>query len=367
MPGGYKMHEHLIFVINPGSTSTKVAIFSGNSELAKENIQHSTEELQKFSHIIEQYPFRKKILLKWLEEKGYHLDSFSAIASRGGLLHPLPSGVYRINDMMIQDLKSCKYGSHASNLGAIIAFDLSNEFNIPAYIADPVTVDEMHILARYSGLKGLERKSIFHALNQKYIARKAAKDLGKEYDESNLIVVHLGGGISVGAHFQGKVIDVNNALNGEGPYSAERSGTIPSLSLLKLCFSGKYSCDEMLKKLAGQGGMVSHLGTNNAKIVEDKAMEGDKDYQIVFDGMIYQTAKMIGEMSAVLSGEVDAIVLTGGMARSKYLCNEVKAYTSHIAQLMVYPGEDEMAALAENAFFIIQKLAVPHNYADFIS
>ncbi len=347
--------DHLIFVINPGSTSTKVAVFSGKEELCKENIQHSVDELKEYENIIQQYPFRKKILLEWLKEKGYELNTFSAIASRGGLLHPLPSGVYPISPAMVEDLKSCRYGSHASNLAAIIAYDLAKEYRIPAFIADPVTVDEMHSTARFTGLRGIERKSIFHALNQKYIARKAAKDIGKKYEECNLIVVHLGGGISIGAHQYGLVVDVNNALNGEGPYSAERSGTLPILSLLKLCFSGKYSREEMIKLLAGKGGMVSHLGTNNAKEVEGKALEGDKECHLIFEGMIYQTAKTIGEMSAVLWGRVDAIVLTGGMARSKYLCKAISDYTSFIAPLMVYPGEDEMAALAENAFAVLTK------------
>ncbi len=357
-------NENLIFVINPGSTSTKVAVFSGNDELDNENIQHSVEDLKGFSNIIEQYVFRKEILLQWLKKHHYNLNDFSAIACRGGLLHPLPSGVYKVSPTLVNDLKTCRYGSHASNLAAIIGFDLSKEFDIPAYIANPVTVDEMIPVARYSGLKGIQRKSIFHALNQKYIAQKAAKDIGKKYHEANLIVVHLGGGISVGAHKQGKVVDVNNALNGEGPYSAERSGTLPSLSLLKLCFSGKYTKEEMMKKLAGQGGMVSHVNSNNAKTIEDKAMEGDKQHKLLFDGMIYQTAKIIGEMSAVLSGDVDAIVLTGGMARSKYLANEIGDYTSYIAPIKVFPGEDEMAALAENAFSVISGESEAFSYKE---
>ncbi len=356
------MNENLIFVINPGSTSTKVAVFSGDKELEGENIQHSVEELQDFPSIIDQYAFRKNILLQWLTRKGFSLNGFSAIASRGGLLHPLPSGVFEISEAMVSDLKTCRYGSHASNLAAIISYDLSREFGIPSYIADPVTVDETLPVSKFSGLKGIERKSIFHALNQKYIARKAAKELGKKYDEVNLIVVHLGGGISIGAHQKGRVVDVNNALNGEGPYSAERSGSLPSLSLLKLCFSGKYTHQEMIKKLAGQGGMVSHLETNNAKTVEDKAMEGNAQYKLLFDGMIYQTAKLIGEMGAVLYGEVDAIVLTGGMARSKYLCKEIEEYTSRIAPTKVFPGEDEMAALAENAYAVITGEMKPGKY-----
>jgi len=347
------MDNKLIFVINPGSTSTKVAVFENETCLFKENIIHSTEELSQFNNLIEQYPYRKKILLNKLNEKGFSLHQFSGIASRGGGLKPLPSGVYAINELMISDLKTCKYLTHASNLGGLIAKDLSQEFSLPSFIADPVTVDELAPLARYSGLKGVERASIWHALNQKFIARKAANHLGKKYEESNLIVIHMGGGISVGAHQLGQVVDVNNALNGDGPFSAERSGSLPTGQLAKLCFSGEFNKEEMKKKLAGKGGMVSHLGTNNAKEVEDKAEMGDEDCLFITHAMIYQIAKTIGEMSAVLCGKVDAVVFTGGMAYSKMIIKQIEDYISFIAPILVYPGEDEMEALAINVFRVL--------------
>lgn len=347
------MDKKLIFVINPGSTSTKVAVYENEICLFKENIIHSTEELSQFSALTDQFSYRKEILLNKLSEKGFSIQDFSGIASRGGGLKPLPSGVYGINDLMVSDLKSCKYLTHASNLGGLIAQDLSREFSIPAYIADPVTVDELEPLARYSGLKGIERVSIWHALNQKYIARRASKDLGKNYESCNLIVIHMGGGISVGAHKKGKVIDVNNALNGDGPFSAERSGTLPTGQLADICFSGQYNKEEMIKLLAGKGGMVSHLGTNNAKEVEDKAELGDESCLFITHAMIYQIAKTIGEMSCVLSGEVDAIVFTGGMAYSKMIIKQIEDYIAFIAPFLVYPGEDEMEALAVNIFRVL--------------
>jgi butyrate kinase len=347
------MDKKLIFVINPGSTSTKVAVFQNETCLFKENIIHSTEELSQFSNLIDQFPYRKNILLNKLEEKGFSLHNFSGIASRGGGLKPIPSGVYKINDTMVSDLKTCKYLTHASNLGGLIAYDLSKEFSLPAFIADPVTVDELSPLARYSGLKGIERVSIWHALNQKFIARRAAKDLGKEYEKCNLIVVHMGGGISIGAHCKGQVIDVNNALNGEGPFSAERAGTLPTGQLAKMCFCGEFSKEEMKKKLAGKGGMVSHLGTNNAKEVEDKAELGNEECLFITHAMIYQIAKTIGEMSSVLYGEVDAIVFTGGMAYSKLIIKQIEDYVMFIAPFLVYPGEDEMEALATNIYRVL--------------
>jgi butyrate kinase len=356
------MDKKLIFVINPGSTSTKVAVFENETYLFKENIIHTTEELSQFANLTDQFPYRKQILLNKLSEKGFSLNVFSGIAARGGGLKPLPSGVYKINEQMVSDLKTCKYLTHASNLGGLIAQDLSEQFGIPAYIADPVTVDEMEPVSRYSGLKGVERICIWHALNQKFIARRAAKDLGKEYEKCNLIVIHMGGGISVGAHKNGKVIDVNNALNGEGPFSAERAGTLPTGQLAKMCFSGEFSKDEMKKKLGGKGGMVSHLGTNNAKEVEDRAEQGDVKCLHITHAMIYQIAKTIGEMSAVLSGEVDAIVFTGGMAYSKMIIKQIEEYISFIAPFIVYPGEDEMEALAINIFRVLTGKVEAKNY-----
>ncbi|MCI4463821.1 MAG: butyrate kinase [Caldisericum sp.] len=343
-----------ILVINPGSTSTKIAVFDDESSVLEKTIRHSSEELKDFKNIIEQYDFRVKVIENVLKENGFKLEDFDAFVGRGGLLHPIESGTYRVNEAMLEDLKECKYGEHASNLGAIIAYNLATKVNKPAYIVDPVVVDEMEPLARYSGLKGIERKSIWHALNQKAVARRAAKDLHKKYDEVNLIVVHLGGGISVAAHKKGRTVDVNNALNGDGPFAPERAGGLPTISLVDLCMSGKYTYEEMKKLLAGKGGLVSHLGTNNAIEVEERIEKGDEYAKLVYEAMAYQVAKTVGEMAAVLKGEVDAIILTGGLARSKMLTEWIKERTSFIAPVLLYPGEDEMRALAEGALRVLK-------------
>lgn len=343
-----------ILVINPGSTSTKIAVFDDESSVLEKTIRHSSEELKDFKNIIEQYDFRVNVIENVLKENGFKLEDFDAFVGRGGLLHPIESGTYRVNEAMLEDLKECKYGEHASNLGAIIAYNLATKVNKPAYIVDPVVVDEMEPLARYSGLKGIERKSIWHALNQKAVARRAAKDLHKKYDEVNLIVVHLGGGISVAAHKKGRTVDVNNALNGDGPFAPERAGGLPTISLVDLCMSGKYTYEEMKKLLAGKGGLVSHLGTNNAIEVEERIEKGDEYAKLVYEAMAYQVAKTVGEMAAVLKGEVDAIILTGGLARSKMLTEWIKERTSFIAPVLLYPGEDEMRALAEGALRVLK-------------
>lgn len=356
------MEKQLILVVNPGSTSTKIAIYNHDQCLVKENITHSADELKIFPALNDQLPFRKETILNWLSHNHYSLGQFKAIAARGGGLKPIPSGVYQVNQLMLDDLKSCKYLTHASNLGALLANDLSGNFHIPAYIADPVVVDELEDIARISGLKSIERISIWHALNQKHIARRAAKDIGKTYEECNFIVVHMGGGVSIGAHCKGKAIDVNNALNGEGPMSAERSGSLPILALAELCFSGKYTYAEIKKLSAGKGGMVSHLGTNNAKEVEDRAEQGDPEAMRIMDAIVYQMAKFIGEMSTVLKGVVDRIVYTGGMAYSKVIDKRLDEYVSFIAPSLIYPGEDEMEALAINIYRVLTGEMRPNVY-----
>jgi butyrate kinase len=356
------MQNPLILIINPGSTSTKIAIFKGAEKVYKENIPHTAEELSIYANITDQIEFREKTIINNLLNHGYDLSEINCISARGGLLKPLKSGIYFVNGKMVKDLTECKYGQHASNLGAIIAYNLSLINNIPAYISDPVTVDEMQIEARYSGLKGITRKSIFHALNQKYVARKVSKQLNNEYENLNLIVVHLGGGISVGAHSHGKVIDVNNALNGDGPFTPERAGSLPTISFIKFCFSGLFTKNEIIKKLAGKGGMVSHLNTNDALAVEILALNGDKKNKLILDGMIYQLSKCIGEMSTVLKGKVDGIIITGGMARSEYIIDELKNYIGFIAPLYIFPGENEMEALAENGLNAFLSLKKPEIY-----
>ena len=335
-----------ILVINPGSTSTKIAVFEGDKQIFQENISHSIKEVSKYEKIIEQYDFRKDVIIKELSEAGINLNELDAVVGRGGLLKPISSGTYLINETMIKTFREGKYGEHASNLGGMIAYNLGLRLNIPSYIVDPVVVDEMEEIARLSGMPEIKRKSIFHALNQKAVARKAAADLGGEYEEINLIIVHLGGGISVGAHKKGKVIDVNNALNGDGPFTPERTGGLPAWQLIELTLSGKYNRAELKKKIKGNGGVVAYLGTNDMREVEKKVLEGDREYELIFKGMAYQVAKEIGSLSAVLKGEVDAIVLTGGLAYSKIFVDWVKERVEFIAKVLVYPGEDEMKALA---------------------
>jgi len=343
-----------VLVINPGSTSTKIAVFEDGTSLLEKTIRHSSEELKDFKRIIDQYDFRVKVIETELNANGFKLEDFDAFVGRGGLLHPIESGTYRVNEAMVQDLKECRYGEHASNLGAIIAYNLGEIAKKPAYIVDPVVVDEMEPLAKYSGLKGIERKSIWHALNQKAVARRAAKDLGKKYEEVNLIVVHLGGGISIAAHKKGRTVDVNNALNGDGPFAPERAGGLPTISLVDLCMSGKYTYEEMKKLLAGHGGLVSHLGTNSAMEVEERIKKGDTYAKLVYEAMAYQIAKTIGEMATVLKGRVDAIVLTGGLANSSMLTNWIKEHVSFIAKVLIYPGEDEMRALLEGTLRVLK-------------
>ncbi len=360
MNGGMLMER--ILVINPGSTSTKIGIFEGEKPLFIEILRHNSEEIKSFKRIFDQYDFRKNVVLEFLKNKNIPPESLTCVVGRGGLIKPLKSGTYIVNERMIEDLKGAKRGEHASNLGAIIAYEIAKPLGIPAYIVDPVVVDEMDDVARISGLKGIERKSIFHALNQKAVARRAAKDLGKKYEEVNLIVAHLGGGISVGAHRKGRVVDVNNALNGDGPFAPERAGGLPTQDLVELCFSGKYTFEEMKKKLAGEGGLVSHLGTSDAREVEKRIKEGDSYAKLVYEAMAYQVSKTIGEMAAVLKGEIDAIVLTGGIAYSEMLTNLIKERVSFLGKILIYPGEDEMEALALGVLRVLRKEEEPKIY-----
>lgn len=343
-----------ILAINPGSTSTKIAVFEASKQIFLKNIKHSSDEIGKFEKITDQYEFRKNIILEELKNASIEIDTIKIIVGRGGLIKPIPSGVYEVNEAMIADLKVGILGQHASNLGGLIANDLAKSISgARAFIADPVVVDELHDLARISGHPLFERISIFHALNQKAIARTHAKSQNMNYEDMNLIVAHLGGGISVGAHYKGKVIDVNQALDGEGPFSPERSGTLPVGALAKLCFSGKYTLDEVKKMITGQGGFVAYLGTNDAYEVEKAALAGDEKAKLIHDAMAYQVAKEIGAMSTVLLGKVDGILLTGGIAYGKPFVDEVIKRVSHIAQVYVYPGEDEMQALAMNGLMVL--------------
>ncbi len=349
-----------VIAINPGSTSTKIAVFQNTEPIFLKNIKHSTEELAPFPKITDQFQFRKDIIIKQLREAEIDIESLTAVVGRGGLLKPIPSGVYEVNEAMINDMINSPLGEHASNLGGLIANDLIKSIpNARAFIADPVVVDELDDIARISGHPLFQRISIFHALNQKAVAREYARSIRKRYEDINLIVVHLGGGITVGAHHYGRVIDVNQGLDGEGPFSPERSGTLPVGQLAKLCFSGKYSLKEVQKMIKGEGGLVAYLGTNNAIDVEKMVDSGDKFARLIYEAMAYQVAKTIGEMYTVLKCEVDAILITGGVAYDKGFVNWIQERTYKMAPIHVYPGEDEMRALAINGLMVIRgELAV---------
>ncbi len=343
-----------LLIMNPGSTSTKIGVYEDDKEILIETLRHSAEEIGQYPTIVDQFEFRKNVILNVLKEKNFDIKTLSAVVGRGGLLKSIEGGTYAVNDTMLEDLKIGVQGQHASNLGGIIANEIAKELNIPAFIVDPVVVDEMEAVARVSGMPEIERKSIFHALNQKAVAKRYAKECNKDYNELNLIVAHLGGGISVGAHKAGRVVDVNNALDGEGPFSPERSGGVPVGDLVKLCFSGKYSEAEIKKMITGKGGIVAYLGTNDAKAVDERAAAGDAEAKLIYDAMGYQVAKEIGKCAAVLSGKVDAIILTGGIAYSKNLVSYIKERVEFISQVVVYPGEDEILALAEGGLRVLR-------------
>ena len=343
-----------LLIMNPGSTSTKIGVYEDDKEILVETLRHSAEEIGQYATIVDQFEFRKNVILNVLKEKNFDINTLSAVVGRGGLLKSIESGTYAVNDVMLQDLRVGVQGQHASNLGGIIANEIAKELNIPAFIVDPVVVDELDEVARVSGMPEIERISIFHALNQKAVAKRYANEVKKDYSELNLIVAHLGGGISVGAHKAGRVVDVNNALDGEGPFSPERSGGLPVGDLVKLCFSGKYTEAEIKKMITGKGGIVAYLGTNDAKTVDERAAAGDKEAKLIFDAMGYQVAKEIGKCAAVLSGKVDAIILTGGIAYSKNLVSYIKERVEFISQVVVYPGEDEILALAEGGLRVLR-------------
>ncbi len=342
-----------ILAINPGSTSTKIAAYEQEACLWKEGIDHPADEINAFVHVGDQYEYRIEMILKTLSEKGMPLDQFDAIVGRGGLLRPLAGGTYLLDDALVNALHHAPGGEHASNLGGIIAFHLGQQIKVPAYIVDPVAVDEMEPVARLSGHPELPRLSQSHALNMKAVARKVAKAMGKTYQDVNLIVAHLGGGISVAPHRRGKMIDVNNA-NNEGPYSVERCGTLPSYQLLKLCYSGKYSEQDLLKQILKEGGMYAYLGTKDGREAERRLRAGDLQAKLVLEGMAYQVAKEIGAMATVLEGDVDRIVLTGGLAYSEFITQEIVRRVSFMAPVVIVPGEEEMEALALGALRVLR-------------
>lgn len=345
-----------VFVINPGATSTKVAAFEEKDMVGKMTVDHAASDLAPFEKIIDQKDYRKKLILDAMQELGYKPEDFDAICSRGGLLRHIPSGTYAISEKVIADVLDPPFGEHASNLGVILADEIAKEAGIPAYFVDPVSVDELQDLARISGYKGMQRESFFHALNHKGMSRKAAEQLGKPYEELNLIVLHMGGGVSTAAHCKGQVIDVFNVKD-DGAFSMDRAGFLPVNALINYCFSGKTKA-EVKQELGGKAGMYSYLGTRDFLEVETRAKAGDKECQMMFDAFVYQQIKDIGAMAAVLSMQVDAIILTGGMANSKLLCKKIESYVGKIAPIMVLPGEAEMQSLAEGALRVLHGEAV---------
>lgn len=345
-----------ILVINPGSTSTKIAIFGDEELLFKESIEHNPQQLKPFKKIVDQYAFRKEIILGVLKKRKVNLEEIHAVVGRGGLIRPISGGTYRINEKMLEDLKdeSIWQREHASNLGCLIASEIARKFSIPAFTVDPVTTDEMEPLARISGFPQIERRSLFHALNVKAVARKAAGELGKEADGVNLVIAHLGGGISICAYKKGRVVDVNNALLGMGPFSPQRAGGLPIGDLVRLSYSRRYKLEGLLKKLTKEGGLIGYLGTDYVPEIEEKIQKGDQRATLILEAMAYQIAKEIAGCASVMEGKVDAIVLTGGVANSKFVTKKVINKVSFIAKVLVYPGEEEMKSLALGALRVLK-------------
>lgn len=340
-------------IINPGSTSTKIGVFEDETLLFEETLRHSTEEIAQYASIVDQKDFRKEIITNLLKEKNFDIHSLNMVVGRGGMLKPIPGGTYAVTDDLLEDLKIGKQGQHASNLGGILAREIGDSIGVPSFIVDPVVVDELCDLARYSGVPELPRTSVFHALNQKAVAKRYAKETGKAYNALNLIVVHMGGGVSVGAHENGRIIDVFNALDGDGAFSPERAGGAPVGALIKMCFSGEYTEKEVYKKFVGNGGFNAYLGTNDMRDVEKMVDEGDHKAKEVRDAFIFQVSKDIGSMACVLNGKVDQIVVTGGIAYDKGVVAGLKERCEWIAPFTVYPGEDELLALAQGGLRVV--------------
>lgn len=344
-----------LLIINPGSTSTKIGVYENEKEIFVETLRHSSDEIAKYDSIFEQKEFRKSVIMSVLKENNFDVNTLDAVVGRGGMLKPIPGGTYEVNEALLNDLKVGVQGEHASNLGGILANEIAKEVGGRAFIVDPVVVDELEPVARISGVPELPRKSKFHALNQKAVAKRFGKESKIGYENLNLIVVHMGGGVSVGAHKNGKVIDVNNALDGDGPFSPERSGAVPVGDLIKMCFSGEYTQEEVYKKIVGKGGYVAYLNTNDARDVLREKAEGNKFAELIYNAFIYQVAKSIGEMATVLKGKVDSIILTGGIAYSPIVVSDIKERVEWISNVAVYPGEDELLALAQGAIRVLNE------------
>ena len=340
-------------IINPGSTSTKIGVFEDETLLFEETLRHSTEEIAQYASIVDQKDFRKEIITNLLKSKDFDINSLGMVVGRGGMLKPIPGGTYAVTDELLHDLKIGKQGQHASNLGGILAREIADSIGVPSFIVDPVVVDEMCDIARYSGVPELPRTSVFHALNQKAVAKRYAKETSKAYDSLNLIVVHMGGGVSVGAHLNGRIIDVFNALDGDGAFSPERAGGAPVGALIKMCFSGQYTEKEVYKKFVGNGGFNAYLGTNDMRDVENMVLAGDAKATEIRDAFVFQVSKDIGSMAAVLNGKVDQIIVTGGIAYDKGVVAGLRERCEWIAPFTIYPGEDELLALVQGGLRVV--------------
>ncbi len=357
------MDKFRILAINPGSTSTKVGVFENDTLIAEGTVRHSKEELDKFAEITDQADMRLELITDMLNEKGIDINSMSAYVGRGGIVYPLESGVYRVNDLMVHDLIHTKAKNHASCLGGIFARRLADKNSVPCFVVDPVVVDERIPCARPSGLPGHDRACVFHALNQKAVARRYAAEVNKPYNEVSVIVAHMGGGITIGAHTHGRVVDVNDGFNGEGPFSPERCGGIQADTLINMCFSGEYQKSDMLALVNKRGGISAHLNTNDMREVESRVLSGDEHAKLLFEAMAYNIAKEIGAMSVALCGDVDAVILTGGLAYSKPFTELITKRVSRIAPVIkIYPGEDELLALAQGALRVLRGEETPREY-----
>jgi len=342
-----------ILAINPGATSTKIAVYDDAKAIFEKVLEHQGTELNQFAKVVDQFSYRLNLILEELSQASIPLGSLNAVVARGGLLKALPGGTYAVNERMVEDLKKAERGEHASNIGAVIAYALSGQLGIPSFIVDPVSVDELEPVARISGLPELPRVSLSHALNSKAVARNAAKDMGKRYENVNFITAHLGTGVTVAAHKNGKMIDVNNAQD-DGPFSPDRCGGLPASQLVKLCFSGKYDLNQLRRRISGEGGMFAYLGTKDVREAEKRAAEGDEQADLVLDALVYQVAKEIGSMAAVLEGQVDRIIITGGIAYSQRITEAITARVKFIAPVVLAPGEAELRSLAAGALRVLQ-------------
>jgi len=345
--------DYILLAVDPGNTTTKIGIFRNDKSVHTTSVSHDDSVLGKFKCVYDQKSYRAGLILKELASAGFKTGDLSCCVGRGGILKPLKSGTYRVNKKMLGELAEAARGEHASNLGAAIADEIASMAGLPAFIVDPVCVDEMADIARISGWSEINRESISHALNMKAVAKRHAKNMGKSYSELRLVIAHLGSGISMSAHENGMMIDVINPRD-EGPFSPERAGGMPSLLLAKKCFSGKYNYKSLEKILFGGGGLYSYLGTRDLKKVEEMIAGGDKKACLIYDAMVYQIAKFIGEMCTVLCGKLDTILLTGGMAHDTRLCEEIKKRAGFLGKITIYPGEDELQALAEGALRVLR-------------